>query len=68
MTPFHTMYGMNTRGVNELENLGKGELRSVEGEDFVKSMQSILNTIKQKLQERNNKYNKRENLTRREVN
>ena len=68
MTPFQTMYGMNPRGVNEIKNLAKGNLRSVEGEDCVESMQGILNTVKQKLQESNKKYNKREKLTRRNVN
>ena len=33
-SPFHIFYGMHPRGVAELRNLGKEEMRSVEGEDF----------------------------------
>ena len=31
---FHIVYGMHPRGVAELRNLGKEEIRSAKGEDF----------------------------------
>ena len=39
--PFHIVYGMHPRGVYELRNLGKAELRSAKGEDFASKMQAI---------------------------
>jgi hypothetical protein len=38
MSPFHIFYRMHPRGVYELKNLGKQELRSEDGEDFVVSI------------------------------
>jgi ribosomal protein L32E len=38
MSTFQILYGMHPRGVFELRNLGKQELRSVDGEDFAVSI------------------------------
>ena len=40
-SPFHIVYGMHRRGISELRNLGKEEVRSAEGEDFASRMQAI---------------------------
>jgi hypothetical protein len=61
------MYGMHPRGVYELRNLGKQELRSVDGEDFAVSMQELQESVKQRLQERSGKYKQREDMKRRQV-
>ena len=59
---------MHPRGVYELRYLGKQEKRSVEGEDFAVSMHELQENIKKRLQESVEKYKKRANLYRREVN
>ena len=33
-SPFHAVYGMHPRGVTELRDLGKVEMRNAKGEDF----------------------------------
>jgi hypothetical protein len=67
MSPFQILYGMHPRGVFELRNLGKQEMRSVDGEDFAVSMQELQERVKQRLQESNNKYKQREDMRRRPV-
>jgi len=67
MSPFQILYGMHPRGVFELNNLGKREMRSVDGEDFAVNMQRLQERVKQKLQESGNKYEQRENMRRRQV-
>ena len=59
MSPFKIFYGMHPRGVYELRNLGKKELRSVDGEDFAVSMQELQERVKRKLQDNNHKYKQR---------
>jgi hypothetical protein len=56
LSPFQILYGMHPRGIYELRNLGKQEMRSVDGEDFAISMQELQERVKQQLQESNNKY------------
>ena len=48
-SPFHIVYGMHPRGISELRNLGKEEIRSAEGEDFASRMQAIHEQVKQQL-------------------
>ena len=48
-SPFHIVYGMHPRGISELRNLGKEEIRSKEGEDFASKMQAIHEQVKQQL-------------------
>lgn len=67
-SPFHIVYGMHPRGISELRNLGKEEMRSAEGEDFASRMQSIHEQVKQQLQDSNIKYKARADMKRREVN
>jgi len=38
MSPFHIVFGMNPRGVYEIKNLGKQEIRSAKVEEFVEQM------------------------------
>ena len=66
--PFHIVYGMHPRGVYELRNLGKAEIRSVKGEDFASKIQAIHDQAKQQLQDNNIKYKRREHMKKREVN
>ena len=67
-SPFHIVYGMHPRGISELRNLGKEEMRSAEGEYFASRMQSIHEQVKQQLQDSNIKYKARADMKRREVN
>lgn len=67
-SPFHIVYGMHPRGVSELRNLGKEEMRSAEGEHFASEMQAIHEQVKQQLQDSNIKYKTRADMRRREVN
>ena len=46
-SPFHIVYGMHPRGVYEIINLGKDEIRSADGEDFALEMQAIHEQVKQ---------------------
>jgi hypothetical protein len=67
MSPFQIVYGMHPRGVYELNNLGKKELRSADGEDFAVSMQELQKSVKQRLHESSGKYKYREDMKRRQV-
>ena len=49
MSPFQIVYGMHTRGVYELRDLGKQEKRSADGEDFAFSMHELQENIKKRL-------------------
>ena len=59
---------MQPRGVHELRNLGRVEVRSVEGEGFASEIQEIHEQVKQQLQNNSQKYKSKSNLKRREVN
>ena len=59
---------MHPRGISELRNLGKAELRSVDGEEFASEIQAIHEQVKPQLQGSDIKYKDREDLSRREVN
>ena len=48
-SPFHTVYGMHPRGVLELRDLGKAEIRSAKGEDFASEIQVMHEQVKQQL-------------------
>jgi len=41
MSRFHILYGMHPRGVYKLTNMGRQEMRSVGGEDFVVNIQEM---------------------------
>jgi predicted nuclease with TOPRIM domain len=59
---------MHPRGVSELRNLGKAELRSENAEYFVADMQRLHEQVKEKLQDNSQRYKQREDQKRREVN
>ena len=59
---------MHPRGVFELRDLGKAEMRSVEGEDFSSEIQAIHEHVKRQLQDSNIKYKSRADLEKGEVN
>ena len=59
---------MHPRGVSELRNLGKVEMRSAEGEEFASEIQAIHEQVKQQLQDSSIKYKIRSDLRKREVN
>ena len=67
-SPFHIVYGMHPRGVYELRNLGKAEMRSAKGEYFASEIQAIHDQVKQQLQDNNIKYKNTTDLKKREVN
>ena len=49
-SPFHIVYGLHPRGISELRNLGRAELRSADGEEFPSKMKAIHEQVKQQLQ------------------
>ena len=59
---------MHPRGVSELRNLGKTEMRSAEGEEFASEIQAIHEQVNQQLQDNSIKYKGIADLSRREVN
>ena len=59
---------MHPRGVSELRNLGKAEMRSAEGEEFASEIQAIHEQVKKQLQDSSIKYKNRADLSKREVN
>ena len=58
---------MHPRGISELRNLGKAELRSADGEEFASEIQAIHEQVKQQLQGSDIKYKRRAYLSRKEV-
>jgi len=48
-SPFHILYGMHPRGVHELQDPGKLEKRSADGEDLAKAMNDLRKQVKSKL-------------------
>ena len=48
-------------------NMGKKEMMSVGGEDFAVNIQEMQEDVKQKLQERGDKYKQRADMKRRKV-
>jgi hypothetical protein len=68
LSPFQILYGMHPRGIYELINLGKQEIRSVDDEDFAISMQELRERVNQRLQERSSKYKQKLELKKRRMN
>lgn len=66
-SPFQILYAMHPHGVHELRDLGQLECRSADGEDFVKEISDLHEHVKLKLQDRNQRYNQKADLKRREV-
>ena len=58
---------MHPRGISELRNLGRAELRSADGEEFASEIQAIHEQVKQQLQGNSIKYKNRADLRRKEV-
>ena len=54
-SPFHIVYGMRSRGVFELRDLAKYEMRSAHGEYLSSKIQAIHEEVKQQLQDNNTK-------------
>jgi hypothetical protein len=67
LIPFQISYGIHPRGIYELRDLGKQEMRSVDDEDFAVSMQELQERVNEKLQDNNNKYRHREDLKQRQL-
>ena len=59
---FQIVYGMHSRGMHELRDLGTAEKRSADGEPFANAIQELHEEVKQKLQDNNLKYKARANL------
>ena len=66
MSPFQIVFGMNPRGVYELRDLGKQEIRSEKAEEFAEQMQRLQEDVKGRLQESSGKYKQRVYMKRRE--
>jgi len=58
---------MHLRGICELRDLQKIEIRSVNGEDFAIAMSELHEQVKKILQDTRNNYKQQENVHRKEV-
>ena len=58
---------MNPCRIFELRDLGQLECKSYDGEDFTNAINNLHEEVKQKLQESSQKYKKKEDLKRQEV-
>ena len=61
------MYDIHPRGVYALRHLGKKEIRSVDGEEFAKTMQELYEKVKHQPEVDTSKHKKRAYLKRREI-
>lgn len=64
---FQILYGMHTRGVHELWDLGQLERRSADGEDFARVINDLHEQVKSKLQDNSKRYKQKVDLKRWEV-
>jgi hypothetical protein len=58
-SPFQILYGMQPRGVSELRDLEKSEIRSVGAEDFAAEMENLHSQIRGQLQSSSQEYKHR---------
>ena len=58
-SPFQIVYGMQPRGVSELNDSKKNEFRSASAEDFVEGMKELHSQIKERLQSSSQEYKQR---------
>jgi len=58
-SPFQILYGMQPRGVSELRDIEKSEIRSVGVEDFATEMQKLFSQIRGQLQKSSQEYKHR---------
>ena len=58
---------MHPKGISELRNLGRAEMRSVDGEEFASKIQAIHEKVKRQLKGSSIKYKGRADLIRKEV-
>jgi hypothetical protein len=58
---------MNPRGVSELRDSKKDEIRSSSAEDFAKEMKELHSQVKERLQNSNQEYKSREDKHRRQL-
>jgi hypothetical protein len=61
------VYGIQPRGITELRDLNQDEFRSAGAEDFATEMQKLHERVKEKLHDSNQKYKRRVDQKRREV-
>jgi hypothetical protein len=61
------MYVMHPRGVSELRDLEQNDFKSAGAEDFAAEMQELHSKIKEWLQNSNQKYKRRADQHRREL-
>lgn len=54
-SPFEVIYGLHTRDILELKNLGNAVTRSGYAEDFTQSMKEIHESVKQELKDNTTK-------------
>jgi hypothetical protein len=59
-SPFQIVYGMQPRGVSELKDSEKAEFRSASAEDFAEAMKELHSQVKERLQNSNQEYKRRE--------
>jgi hypothetical protein len=65
--PFYIMYGRQPRGVSKLRKLEQNQFRSARADNFAAEMQELHSKIKERLQNYNQGYKRREDQHRREL-
>jgi hypothetical protein len=66
-SPFEILYGIQPRGITELRNLNQDEFRSAGAEYFATEMHKLHDRVREKLQDKSQKYKRRVDQKRREV-
>jgi hypothetical protein len=65
--PFHIFYGIQSRGVSELRELGQAGTSSASAEEFAEAMQELHSQVKQRLQKSNQEYKCKEDQHQRQL-
>jgi hypothetical protein len=66
-SPFQIVYGMQSRGVSELNDSEQNEFKSASEEDFAEGMKELHNWVKERLQNSSQEYKRRADQHRREL-
>jgi hypothetical protein len=66
-SPFEIVYGIQPRGISKLRYFRQDEFISVGVEDFAAKMQKLHDRVREKLQDNNKKYKRKDDQRRREI-
>jgi hypothetical protein len=66
-SPFHIVYGMQSRGVSELRDSEQTATRSASAEEFAEAMKELHGQVKQRLLDSNHEYKRRADQWKRQL-